>query len=42
VPSLAGAITAGSLSVDARAVPLADVERVWPDDAGAERVVLVP
>jgi NADPH:quinone reductase-like Zn-dependent oxidoreductase len=42
LPSLAGAITAGSLGVDARAVPLADVERVWSDDAGAERIVLVP
>ncbi len=43
LPALTEAISTGALRVDARAVPLADVERVWA--AGTEtgpRVVLVP
>jgi NADPH:quinone reductase-like Zn-dependent oxidoreductase len=43
LPGLAEAITSGSLRVDARAVPLADVERAWTDSAGtAERIVITP
>ena len=41
LPSLAEAITAGSLGAGARAVPLADVTRAW-EDSGPERIVLVP
>jgi NADPH:quinone reductase-like Zn-dependent oxidoreductase len=43
LPALAEAITAGTLDVDARAVPLADVEQAWAAAAGAkERIVLTP
>jgi NADPH:quinone reductase-like Zn-dependent oxidoreductase len=39
--ALAEAITGGSLAVDARAVPLADVEAAWAEPS-TDRVVLVP
>jgi NADPH:quinone reductase-like Zn-dependent oxidoreductase len=43
LPGLAGAITAGDLAVDARAVPLADVGRAWAETKdSAERVVITP
>lgn len=42
LPTLADAITAGRLDVDARAVPLADVEKAWADTAAACRIVLTP
>jgi NADPH:quinone reductase-like Zn-dependent oxidoreductase len=43
LPELVSAITAGVFRVDARAVPLADVERVWTAPAnGGERIVFVP
>ncbi|HEV8064676.1 MAG TPA: zinc-binding alcohol dehydrogenase family protein [Acidimicrobiales bacterium] len=42
-PALLEDLAAGRLSVDARAVPLADVESVWVAPASpAERIVLVP
>ncbi|WP_223691351.1 quinone oxidoreductase family protein [Leifsonia poae] len=43
LPELVRAITAGAFVVDARPVPLAEVERVWADvsDAG-QRTVLLP
>jgi NADPH:quinone reductase-like Zn-dependent oxidoreductase len=43
LPALAEELTSGALPVTARAVPLADVERVWgrPTDP-AERIVVVP
>jgi NADPH:quinone reductase-like Zn-dependent oxidoreductase len=42
LPALAQAITAGALDVDARAVPLADVEQAWAAADAKHRVVLVP
>jgi NADPH:quinone reductase-like Zn-dependent oxidoreductase len=43
LPAIAKAITAGTLDVDARAVPLADVEQAWAAAAGAkQRIVLTP
>jgi NADPH:quinone reductase-like Zn-dependent oxidoreductase len=43
LPGLAQAITGGTFDVDARAVPLADVEQAWADAASTpRRIVLVP
>jgi NADPH:quinone reductase-like Zn-dependent oxidoreductase len=42
LPALAQAIASGALDVDARAVPLADVEQAWADADAKHRVVLVP
>jgi hypothetical protein len=42
LPALAQAITAGALDVDARAVPLAQVEQAWAAADAKHRVVLVP
>lgn len=43
LPALAAEIGGGSLHVDARAVPLADVESAWPDAATTtQRLVLTP
>jgi NADPH:quinone reductase-like Zn-dependent oxidoreductase len=42
LPALAEAITAGRIDVDARAVPLADVERAWADSGASHRIVLTP
>jgi NADPH:quinone reductase-like Zn-dependent oxidoreductase len=42
LPALAEAITSGRLDVDARAVPLADVERAWADTGTSHRIVLTP
>jgi NADPH:quinone reductase-like Zn-dependent oxidoreductase len=42
LPALAEAITSGRLGVDARAVPLADVERAWADTGTSHRIVLTP
>ena len=43
LPELAHEISAGRFAVDARPVPLAGVERVWPHDVYPdERVVLLP
>jgi NADPH:quinone reductase-like Zn-dependent oxidoreductase len=43
LPSLAREITAGSFDIDARPVPLADVEEAWADAATTrQRIVLVP
>jgi NADPH:quinone reductase-like Zn-dependent oxidoreductase len=39
---LAQAITAGTISVDARAVPLAQVEEAWSATDAQHRIVLVP
>jgi len=39
---LAQAITAGTISVDARAVPLAQVEEAWSATDAKHRIVLVP
>jgi NADPH:quinone reductase-like Zn-dependent oxidoreductase len=42
LPALAHGIASGALDVDARAVPLADVEQAWADADAKHRVVLVP
>ena len=43
LPELARELTKGTFDVDARAVPLADVERAWADAATAShRIVLTP
>ncbi len=43
LPSLIQEIDAGTITVTAKTVPLADVERAWSDrDAPGERTVLVP
>ena len=42
VHSLAEAVVAGTVTVDARAVPLADVEAAWADADAKHRVVLIP
>ena len=43
LPSLVAEIDAGTIAVNARPVPLADVEAVWtaPEPAG-QRTVLIP
>jgi NADPH:quinone reductase-like Zn-dependent oxidoreductase len=42
LPALAEAIAAGRIDVDARAVPLADVEQAWADTGASHRIVLTP
>ena len=41
LPALAETITSGTLRIEARALPLAEVERAWADDS-TERIVLTP
>jgi NADPH:quinone reductase-like Zn-dependent oxidoreductase len=42
IPSLAGEITGGTFHIDARAVPLADVETAWNDTSADQRIVITP
>jgi NADPH:quinone reductase-like Zn-dependent oxidoreductase len=42
LPALAAEISNGSVRVDARAVPLNDVETVWREHTSIERVVITP
>lgn len=42
LPALAEAITAGTLDVNARAMPLADVEKAWAATDATQRIVLTP
>ncbi|HEY5882808.1 MAG TPA: hypothetical protein VIU11_28135 [Nakamurella sp.] len=43
LPDLAREITAGTFEIDARPMPLAEVERAWATAAGTtHRIVLVP
>jgi NADPH:quinone reductase-like Zn-dependent oxidoreductase len=42
IPSLASEITAGTFHIDARAVPLADVETAWNDTSTDQRIVITP
>ena len=43
LPSLVAEITAGTIAVTATTMPLADVEKIWPQpEAPGERIVLVP
>jgi NADPH:quinone reductase-like Zn-dependent oxidoreductase len=41
LPALAALISAGTLDVAARAVPLADAEKAWADEDASSRIVLV-
>jgi NADPH:quinone reductase-like Zn-dependent oxidoreductase len=42
LPGLAAEITHGTFKVDARTVPLADIETAWKDTGGDQRIVIVP
>jgi hypothetical protein len=42
LPELAAAITGGTFRIDARAVPLADIEAAWKDTDSTQRIVLAP
>ena len=43
LPTLVAEITAGTIAVTATTMPLADVEKIWPQaKAPGERTVLVP
>lgn len=42
IPVLVGEIVSGTFDVDARAVPLAQVESAWLGAGGDERIVLTP
>jgi NADPH:quinone reductase-like Zn-dependent oxidoreductase len=42
LPTLAAEITAGTFGVEARPVPLADVESAWKDAASDRRIVITP
>ena len=42
LPSLVKEITRGTLRIDAKAVPLRDVQRVWSNTDANERIVLTP
>jgi NADPH:quinone reductase-like Zn-dependent oxidoreductase len=42
LPELATATTHGIFTIDARAVPLADIETAWKDTDGNQRIVITP
>jgi NADPH:quinone reductase-like Zn-dependent oxidoreductase len=42
LPTLATEIAGGTFQIDARAVPLADVEAAWKDTQSAQRIVITP
>ena len=42
LPGLAAEITGGTFQIDARPVPLADVEAAWKDSNSPERIVITP
>jgi NADPH:quinone reductase-like Zn-dependent oxidoreductase len=42
LPALACEITGGTFHIDARAVPLADVEAAWSDTSADQRIVITP
>ena len=42
LPELATAIAGGTVQVDARAVPLSDIEAAWRDSDGGHRIVITP
>jgi NADPH:quinone reductase-like Zn-dependent oxidoreductase len=42
LPGLAAEITSGSFRIDARQVPLADVEAAWKDTGSDQRIVITP
>jgi NADPH:quinone reductase-like Zn-dependent oxidoreductase len=42
LPALAAEITSGAFDIDARAVPLADIEAAWKDTGTTQRIVITP
>ena len=42
LPDLVAEITDGAFLIDARTVPLADVETAWTDTDSDQRLVIVP
>jgi NADPH:quinone reductase-like Zn-dependent oxidoreductase len=42
LPGLAAEITSGTFRIDARTVPLADVEAAWKDTGSEQRIVITP
>jgi hypothetical protein len=42
IPTLASEITGGTFHIDARAVPLANVEPAWNDTSTDQRIVITP
>ncbi len=42
LPDLAAAVTRGTFQVEARPVPLADIETAWKDTGGDQRIVITP
>lgn len=42
LPGLAAEITSGSFRIDARPVPLADVQTAWNDTGSGQRIVITP
>ncbi len=42
LPALAAEITGGTFAIDARTVPLTEVEAAWKDTGGGRRIVIVP
>jgi hypothetical protein len=42
LPGLATEITNGTFQVDARPVPLADIETAWKGADGSQRIVITP
>jgi hypothetical protein len=42
LPAIAAELTSGAFHVDARTVPLADVEAVWNDTDTEQRIVITP
>jgi len=42
LPALAAQITSGTFRLDARTVPLADIEAAWKETDGNQRIVITP
>ena len=42
LPAIAGVITRGAFRIDARTVPLADIEAAWNKTATQQRIVFAP
>jgi NADPH:quinone reductase-like Zn-dependent oxidoreductase len=42
LPGLAAAITGGAFQIDARTIPLTDVEAAWKDTGSDQRIVITP
>ena len=42
LPELAAAITSGAFRIDARTLPLSEVETAWKDTSSDQRIVITP